>query len=79
MKKTREEQEYLENVNNENENDTIDKKKNDNDDVISTQEMIQDARERRENRTITFPCEQCIFTTSQKLYSIDIKITIINQ
>ena len=39
---------------------------NNNDEVISTQEMIHDARERRKNGTTSFSCEQCNFMSSSK-------------
>ena len=47
---------------------TIKGRINDDDEVISisTQEMIQDARERRKNKTTVFNCDQCIYTSGSK-------------
>ena len=64
--KTRKETEKHETSNKAKENIMKDGKNNDEEISISTQEMIQDARERREKKMTVFKCEQCDYSSSSK-------------
>ena len=66
MKKTRQETEKLKTAANEKESIMEDGINNDVEICISTQEMIQDARERREKRMTVFKCEQYDYSSSSK-------------
>ena len=66
MKKTRQETEKPKTPANEKESIMEDGINNDVEICISTQEMIQDARERRKTKMTVFHCEQCDYTSSSK-------------